>query len=574
MLKLLIEDDEGRKTTVPLMRTEISIGRQEGNTIRLTERNVSRRHARIVRDGDRVWLEDASRYGSRKNGRRFAGRTELELGDTVLIGDYRIALADDEAVDVPEAAATTPRPEPQPADTSTVAVQRRAESIGRPMGRLVCATPPFRGSDFAVLGDIVIIGRAPECDVVIEHPSVSKQHARIVRDLEEIFIEDLGSSNGVTVNGQPRKKATLRSGDRVELGGLEFRFATPSASIPAVTDDDSDAPSRSRAPLIAGVVAVAVVGGLAWAILRPVPPAPVETVVTTVDNASRAAFDEGQSHLNAARWADAVAAFDRVATNSDQSAEAASLRERAVAEQQNQTLYDDIRRLEDEGNVEAAYRRIADVPRSSYYRSRITDENIERRLLGALIDARVVASRDAQSRGDISAARSVLEDVRGLAPDDVRISSRLAEIDAAEAGVAAPRQATAPTAPDPDRTAVRTTDPVPQRTEAPAPDAGAAEPPAVAAAQPDDTRARADELKASARRAGIQGNHQEAIRQLEEANTLNPSDAQINLMLFQNYRSVGNRNRAARALRRYLEQEPGDPRRAEYEAWLAENAPE
>jgi len=49
MHKLIIEDDEGKAVVVPLIREEISIGRQEGNTIRLTERNVSRRHARLVR---------------------------------------------------------------------------------------------------------------------------------------------------------------------------------------------------------------------------------------------------------------------------------------------------------------------------------------------------------------------------------------------------------------------------------------------------------------------------------------------------------------------------------------------
>ena len=38
-MKLIIEDDEGRKTVVPFARDEISIGRLEGNTIRLTERN-------------------------------------------------------------------------------------------------------------------------------------------------------------------------------------------------------------------------------------------------------------------------------------------------------------------------------------------------------------------------------------------------------------------------------------------------------------------------------------------------------------------------------------------------------
>ncbi len=49
MWKLVIEDDEGKRTVVPLSREQYSIGRKDGNTIRLTERNVSREHARIVK---------------------------------------------------------------------------------------------------------------------------------------------------------------------------------------------------------------------------------------------------------------------------------------------------------------------------------------------------------------------------------------------------------------------------------------------------------------------------------------------------------------------------------------------
>ena len=62
MFKLVIQDDEGKTTVVPLIRDEITIGRKEGNTIRLTERNVSRRHARIVRNNGAVLLEDLDSY--------------------------------------------------------------------------------------------------------------------------------------------------------------------------------------------------------------------------------------------------------------------------------------------------------------------------------------------------------------------------------------------------------------------------------------------------------------------------------------------------------------------------------
>ena len=96
MFKLTIEDDEGKTTVVPLARDEITIGRLEGNTIRLTERNVSRRHARLVRQNGALYIEDlASFTGVRVNGAKIATATALHEGDEVQIGDYRIALRGD-----------------------------------------------------------------------------------------------------------------------------------------------------------------------------------------------------------------------------------------------------------------------------------------------------------------------------------------------------------------------------------------------------------------------------------------------------------------------------------------------
>ena len=60
MFKLVIQDDEGKTTVVPLIRDELTIGRKEGNTIRLTERNVSRRHARLVRQNGSIAIQDGT----------------------------------------------------------------------------------------------------------------------------------------------------------------------------------------------------------------------------------------------------------------------------------------------------------------------------------------------------------------------------------------------------------------------------------------------------------------------------------------------------------------------------------
>src|SRR5262249_24509306 len=98
MFKLIIEDDEGKTTVVPLIRDEITIGRKEGNTIRLTERNVSRRHAKLVKQNSSVFIEDLGSYnGIKVNGSKIAGRIAVAEGDRIQIGDYLLALKMDRA---------------------------------------------------------------------------------------------------------------------------------------------------------------------------------------------------------------------------------------------------------------------------------------------------------------------------------------------------------------------------------------------------------------------------------------------------------------------------------------------
>ncbi len=93
MFKLTIEDDEGKTTVVPLARDEMTIGRLEGNTIRLTERNISRRHARLSQQNGALFIEDLTSFtGVRVNGTKIASPTPLREGDEVQIGDYRIVL--------------------------------------------------------------------------------------------------------------------------------------------------------------------------------------------------------------------------------------------------------------------------------------------------------------------------------------------------------------------------------------------------------------------------------------------------------------------------------------------------
>ncbi len=71
----------------------------------------------------------------------------------------------------------------------------------------------------------VVIGRSPECQVVLKDFGISRQHARIVVDDDGVRITDLKSKNGTTVNGVPVMEAQLKDGDRILLGKFQLTFS-------------------------------------------------------------------------------------------------------------------------------------------------------------------------------------------------------------------------------------------------------------------------------------------------------------------------------------------------------------
>ncbi|MBC3910502.1 MULTISPECIES: FHA domain-containing protein [Undibacterium] len=68
------------------------------------------------------------------------------------------------------------------------------------------------------------IGRRPSNDIVIDHLTVSGQHAAIDTSSNGSFVLDLGSTNGTMVNGQPIKKHLLQDDDVIDIGKYKLRF--------------------------------------------------------------------------------------------------------------------------------------------------------------------------------------------------------------------------------------------------------------------------------------------------------------------------------------------------------------
>ena len=73
-------------------------------------------------------------------------------------------------------------------------------------------------------GTRVVIGRSRECDIVMADPNVSRQHAELRREGDGWAVVDLGSTNGIKVNGRRVDAAPLSDGDRITLGVTDMTF--------------------------------------------------------------------------------------------------------------------------------------------------------------------------------------------------------------------------------------------------------------------------------------------------------------------------------------------------------------
>jgi pSer/pThr/pTyr-binding forkhead associated (FHA) protein len=199
-----------------ISKPEITIGRAQTNDIVLQNSKVSRSHARFDFDavGGVTVVDLGSTNGIRVNGIQ-VDRATLQPGDVVLIGSgqilYKKASDEDEGMTIIDSEADLER---------TIAESVLPVSINDTReNRLVISTPEKTWE--VVLDDTVdalSIGRSANNGVVIDHPSVSRSHAQVIRSQQTFVLKDLNSRNGVWVNGQRLSEVALEDGVSVRVG--------------------------------------------------------------------------------------------------------------------------------------------------------------------------------------------------------------------------------------------------------------------------------------------------------------------------------------------------------------------
>jgi pSer/pThr/pTyr-binding forkhead associated (FHA) protein len=83
------------------------------------------------------------------------------------------------------------------------------------------------GETIAFDSDVLTIGRSPQSDLFLDDVTVSRHHARVIRDDNSYLVEDLNSLNGTYVNRKRIERDRLSDGDELQIGKFKLAFLEP-----------------------------------------------------------------------------------------------------------------------------------------------------------------------------------------------------------------------------------------------------------------------------------------------------------------------------------------------------------
>src|SRR5579859_778515 len=198
--RLLIRWPNGQEVWAALQKDVVLIGRDPQAEVRLPANLafVAARHAEIRRTPAGYQVADlGSTNGTRLNGQLLAPGQPVRLrdGDVIRLGDDQLGISVGLTFHQPAAA-------PAPAPGFTV------------------HTSPVA----AIQTDTVTLGRSADNQVVLAGPTVSRHHARLVRQGQGVWLEDLHSAHGTWVNGQRITRVQLQFGDLVQIAAHLFIY--------------------------------------------------------------------------------------------------------------------------------------------------------------------------------------------------------------------------------------------------------------------------------------------------------------------------------------------------------------
>jgi pSer/pThr/pTyr-binding forkhead associated (FHA) protein len=240
---------------------EVRIGRRAGLEIQLPFATISSLHARVVKHGGGWALLDMGSV----NG-TWVGEHRLQVGipRAVKPGDM-MKLADVALVFEGELGAAPPAKGTE----STATIARRLVNdlfqavAGAEVARVVVESGSSAGKamQLAVPDRSYKVGRSPECDLVLTDEDVSREHAVFERRWQGVFVKDLGSKNGIEVDGKKvRGERRVHDGEVVLLGSIQLKVDDPEERYLRQMEEAKEKDAAARKPAEAPAAAAARAG--------------------------------------------------------------------------------------------------------------------------------------------------------------------------------------------------------------------------------------------------------------------------------------------------------------------------
>ena len=205
MLKLQFVDR--RQPAFWLVDPRLTIGRDKTNNLVINDEGVSVFHAELQQEDGKLFLRDTgSVNGTFLNGEPVSKRVEVKVGDVI-----RLHLVELQIID----------PTKAPPEPPAQAIKREVPKPA-PLWQVKAMTGVISGRMFPIEGTNVI-GRDPHCDIVVGGAHVSRRHAEFSVRSGQLWVKDLGSSNGTFVNGKKFDETALQNGDEVKFDAMIFK---------------------------------------------------------------------------------------------------------------------------------------------------------------------------------------------------------------------------------------------------------------------------------------------------------------------------------------------------------------
>ena len=427
MFKLTIQDEFHTPVgQVTFEQGSYIIGRVEGCDVVLPSSSVSRKHAKLFVQHGRCYLEDlGSSNGVIADGQRVVGRRDLGSASQIRIGDYYLYLE--------LLAAEMPHEQRL---LQTVFIPKDSDHF-----KLVRIHDSFAGEEFILSETENTIGRTDENFILLSDRSISRHHAKIIRQGDLYTVFDMGSSNGSTLNGKPiRDPVVLQQSDQIMFGNVAFLFVPSGQHV-----DQSlykKANSKNQFTKLALATILVLLGVLLGSIIlyalvslkKSTDPGPQTSFDSPLDRPAQDTLAQRVAALFAAAdragsrndWAQAQHNYQEILALAPKDAKAAEGLERVRIEKEAMALVQEGETLSETGKHEEAKVTLEKIPPGTKARERAnqTLAHLDR-TLAYKYKSQAETLMKRPTKRNLTRAYTLLSKAQALTPDDQGIHTHL-----------------------------------------------------------------------------------------------------------------------------------------------------